>query len=85
MSKTAHLYHYLGLIFGLAVSLFLFLYFNQNHMYQLAAAAFGCVFYGVWGIMHGLAEQRLTKHVAFEYVALALFVFALVFVSISLK
>jgi len=84
MDKSAHLYHYLVLIFGLLSSFFFFLYFRQNPTYQMLGAFAGCVFYSGWGIIHGLLEQRLNRHVAFEYISLSLFVFAMLFVSISL-
>jgi len=73
------------LTFGLLTALFFFLYFAHNPTYQMMSAAAGCVFYSAWGIMHGLLEQRLNKHVAFEYISLALFVFAMLFVSVTLK
>jgi len=85
MSKSAHLYHYLLLAFGLLVSLFFFLNFRQNPTYQMTSALFGCLFYSFWGIMHGFLEQRLTWHIAFEYITLSLFVFSLLFISVSLK
>jgi len=85
MDRSTHLYHYLFLTFGLLASFFFFLYFSQNPTYQLLSALAGCVFYSAWGIIHGLLEQRLNKHVAFEYISLSLFVFALLFVSVSLK
>ncbi|PIS22055.1 hypothetical protein COT50_04035 [candidate division WWE3 bacterium CG08_land_8_20_14_0_20_41_10] len=83
MDKSTHLYHYLFLVFGLLASLFFFLYF-KNPAYQTVSALAGCVFYSAWGIIHGLLEQRLNKHVAFEYISLSVFVFALLFVSLSL-
>jgi len=84
MDRSSHLYHYLILAFGLLSSFFFFLYFYQNPTYQMVSAFFGCVFYSSWGIIHGLLEQRLNRHVMFEYISLSLFVFAMLFVSISL-
>jgi hypothetical protein len=51
----------------------------------MISAFSGCVFYSVWGIIHGLLEQRLNRHVAFEYISLSIFVFAMLFVSVSVK
>lgn len=85
MDKETHIYHYLFLIFGLLASFFFFINFRQNPGYQMLSALAGCVFYSVWGIMHGFLEQRINWHVALEYITLSLFVFALFFVSISLK
>ena len=84
MDKSSHLYHYLFLASGLLTSFFFFLYFNQNPVYQMLSALAGCAFYCTWGIIHGLLEQRLNRHIAFEYISLSLFVFAVLFVSIVL-
>jgi|GEM_PF-5519763 hypothetical protein len=83
-TNTTHLYHYLVLVLGLLACFLLFLYFGGNPTYQLASALAGCVFYSAWGIIHGLTEQRLNRHIAFEYLALALFGFAVLFVSVAL-
>lgn len=85
MDKSSHLYHYLVLILGLSLSLVFFFYFRQNPPYQLLGMVCGCIFYSAWGIIHGLSEQRMSWHVALEYITLSLFVFALFFVTVSLK
>jgi hypothetical protein len=85
MSSQAHFTHYLVLVFGLLACLFFFLYFRNNPTYQMGCAVAGCVFYSAWGIIHGLLEERMSWHIAFEYITLSLFVFALLFVSISLR
>lgn len=85
MDRDTHVYHYLILIFGLLASFFFFLFFRQNPSYQIISALGGCVFYSIWGILHGLLEERLNLHIALEYITLSLFVFALFFVSLSLK
>lgn len=43
------------------------------------------MFYTSWGIIHGLIEERLNWHIAFEYITMSLFVFALLFASLMLK
>jgi len=85
MDKSTHLTHYLILVLGLSVCFFLFLFFRNDPNHQLWDAFAGCVFYSAWGIIHGLLEQRLNRHIAFEYITLALFVFALLYASLSLR
>ncbi len=85
MDKGAHITHYLILVLGLLICFLLFMLFRNDPNRQLWTAFAGCVFYSLWGIIHGLLEQRLNKHIAFEYVTLALFVFALLYASLSLR
>ncbi|MBU0650032.1 hypothetical protein KKG63_02425 [Patescibacteria group bacterium] len=85
MDKNSHITHYLVLILGLLTCFFLFMLFRNQPVSQMWVAAAGSVFYSTWGIMHGLLEQRLNRHIAFEYIVLSLFVFALLFISLSLK
>ncbi len=85
MGKSAHFLYYLILIFGLLTCFFFFMYYRNNPTSQMWAGFAGCFFYSAWGIIHGLLEERLNGHIAFEYITLSLFVFALLFVSLSLK
>lgn len=85
MDKATHLTHYLVLILGLLTCFFFFIFFKNDPNHQIWVAFAGCAFYSAWGIIHGLLEHRLNRHVAFEYITLALFVFALLYTSLSLR
>lgn len=85
MNDTKHLTHYFVLITGLLITFVLFLLFRNDPNHQLIIGSAGCLFYALWGIIHGLSEHRLNKHVAFEYISMSLFVFALIYVSLSLR
>jgi len=80
-----HGLHYLVLVLGLLVSAFFFVYFKHNSTGQVLSAALGSVYYTFWGISHHLLENRLTKLIALEYILVGVFVFFLLFATISLQ
>jgi len=85
VTENSHITHFLLLILGLATCLFFFMYFRQNTLYQMVFATIGCLYYSLWGIMHGRLEQRLNRHIALEYIAVSAFILSLIFVAVSFK
>lgn len=82
--KERHLLHYLILVLGLLVTVFLFVFFRYDNEWQIWISFFGSVFYAAWGIIHHAVEDRLTKSIALEYVLLSSFVFLVTFTALSI-
>ncbi|HSX39228.1 MAG TPA: hypothetical protein VLI92_01420 [Candidatus Saccharimonadales bacterium] len=79
-----HLTHYLILLLGLVVFIYLFVLFKYETRWQLVIAAFASGFYALWGIIHHAVEKRLDKWIALEYLLIAGFVFLVVYTALSL-
>ena len=63
-----HLIHLIYLFLGLCFSFFLFITLQYDPLYQFFAIALGVLYYIVWGCLHHYFMDRLSFHVALEYI-----------------
>ena len=71
--KDSHLIHYFILLIGFGVFLTLFLLFRYNAVVKNVLIISVCFFYSIWGAVHHHMENRLTKMILFEYIAISIF------------
>lgn len=74
-----HLVEYSVLLVLMVLLVLLFYYFRYDHTVLIFLSAVASLSYMLWGIIHHALEGRLTKLVAFEYVAFGTLVFLLLF------
>jgi hypothetical protein len=84
MKKRSDTLHLLILFWGIALSVFFFMYFKNHETAQIWTALTGCAYYVLWGIMHHASRERLNKLIVMEYILLGgltflLFLLALIF------
>lgn len=67
-----HLGHYLVLLFILSFGAFAFVYFQRFPQSQIVSLFLTASFYVLWGIIHHYLEGDLHLRIIFEYLAVAL-------------
>ena len=78
-----HLIEHLILFAAISVFILLFLVFRFNKNSLMVISAAGSVFYVLWGIIHHVLRDRLTKSIFWEYILFGSLVFLLLFTVLS--
>ncbi|MBU0535019.1 MAG: hypothetical protein ABIJ82_00450 [Patescibacteria group bacterium] len=78
-----HIVEYLILFVAIFVFLLLFFIFRFDKNSLGIISALASVFYILWGIIHHVLRDRLTKSIFFEYVLFGSLVFLLLYTVLS--
>ena len=78
-----HFSHYLVLLFILSFGAFAFFYFQRFPQAQIVSVFLTASFYVFWGIIHHYLEGDLHLRIIFEYLAVALLGFLILFSLVS--
>lgn len=78
-----HLGHYLVLLFILSFGAFAFVYFQRFPQSQIVSLFLTASFYVLWGIIHHYLEGDLHLRIIFEYLAVALLGFLILWSIIN--
>lgn len=78
-----HFFHYLTLAFILIFGIIAFIYFRRYPQAQEISIFLTASFYVLWGIVHHYIEGDLHLRIIFEYLAVALLGFVILWSAIS--
>ena len=83
MEHERHKIEYLILLTGLGIFLSLFIIYKDNRFLLKFISGFGSMFYILWGFIHHLLENRLTKLIALEYLLYGCLIFLILMAVLS--
>lgn len=78
-----HRLEYFILFIAIAVFLVLFSIFRFDKEALLLISGSGSLFYILWGIIHNIIREKLTRTVAYEYILFGILIFLLFFTVLS--